>query len=100
MFGYLKVIESYLLPQFFNTIQSYLFTERIQDDFLNDCTSKHVGPTIVSCKGFYRVSSHLKPYLIVRLMKYCRMVASNTLHNDTAYRRNENTTSHMQYSER
>ena len=44
-------IETHLLPQFFNTIQRYLFIERIQDQFLNDCTSEHMLP-IVSYKGF------------------------------------------------
>ena len=37
----------------YNTIQCYISTERIQNQFLfvKDCTSKHVGP-IVSYKGF------------------------------------------------
>ena len=36
----------HLLPQFFNTIQSNLLTECIQDQFLKDCSSKHVGPIV------------------------------------------------------
>ena len=43
----------HLLRQFVNTIQSNLFTECIQEQFLflKDCTSKHMGP-IVSYRGF------------------------------------------------
>ena len=37
----------HLLPQFFNEIQSNLFTECIQDQFLKDCTSKHLVPIII-----------------------------------------------------
>ena len=85
----MKVIESHLLAQFFNTIRSYLFTECIQDQFLNDRTSEHEGP-IASYKGFSGIltSKTIKCiYLIVISMEYCPIVG-NTLHRDTAQRRN------------
>ena len=40
----LKNLEKYFLPQFVNTIQSNLFMEWIQNQFLKDCTSKQAGP--------------------------------------------------------
>ena len=42
----LRTFEKHLLPQFVNTIQSNLFTECIQNQFLflKDCISIHVGP--------------------------------------------------------
>ena len=45
----------YLLPQFFNTVKSNVFTECIQDQFLKDYTSKHLGP-IVAIRA-YRASN-------------------------------------------
>ena len=72
-----------LLPQVFNTIQSNLLTEYIQDQFLKDCTLKHVG-TIVSYKGFYGILTLIKLYLIVISIEYCPIVG-DTLHRDTAY---------------
>ena len=48
----IKNIENIYCHSFFNTIQSNLSTECIEDQFLKDCTSKHEGP-IVSYKGFY-----------------------------------------------
>ena len=46
-------IEKHLLPQFVNPIQSNLFLECIQNQFLflKDCSSKHVG-RIVRYKCF------------------------------------------------
>ena len=61
-----------LLPEFFNTIQSNLFTECIQDQFRKDCTSKHVGP-IVSYEGFLGILT-LKAVLnsnIEGILSYC-----------------------------
>ena len=76
----------HLLPQFFNTIQTNLFTECLQYQFLKDRTSKHVC-RIVSYKGFYGILT-LKLYLIVTSMEYCPIVG-NTLHRDTAYAENK-----------
>ena len=58
----------------YNTIQCYLSTECIQNQFLylKDCTSKHVGP-IVSYKGFEGILT-LKTILntnIDSILSYC-----------------------------
>ena len=68
----LKNIEKHLLPQFFNTIQSNLSTKCIQNLFLKDYTSKHVGP-ILSYKGFLSILT-LKTILntnIDGILSYC-----------------------------
>ena len=73
-----------LLPQFSNTLQRNLLTECIQDQFLKDCTSKHMGP-IVSYKGFYGILT-LKTILNSNIDGICPIVG-NTLHRDTVYSR-------------
>ena len=69
---HLKYIETLLFPQFFDTIQSNLFTECIQDQFLKDCTSKHDG-SIAGYRGFMGILT-LKNVLnsnIDGILSYC-----------------------------
>ena len=68
-------IKKHLLPQFVITMQSNLFIECIQNQFqfIKNCTSKHVGPIIVSYKGFYGILT-LKTVLntnIDGILSYC-----------------------------
>ena len=57
----------------------------LQDQFLKDCTSKHVGP-IVSYKGFNGILAR-KIILNSNNDGILSYIVGNTLHRDTAYRK-------------
>ena len=63
----------HLLPQFFNTIQNNLLTEYIKDEFLKDCTSKHVTQ-ILSYGSFHVRSPRQKPLLYLIFLKIYTLI--------------------------
>ena len=70
------------MSPFFNTIQSNLLTECIQDQFLKDYIKTR---GIVNQNMGLFIKTHETMLIIVISIEYCPIVG-NTLHRDTAYR--------------